>query len=558
MPTPTPAPAPQAQSHAPADELFGGGEVASPASAPPPGAAPPPPAAAEIALPSSGSSGKDLPTGEQRRIALIIGNSSYPMAPLKNAAADAELMRDTLSNLGFDVIAKTDVSQNEMRSAISDFGSRIKHGGVGLFYYAGHGLQIDGENYLIPVDARIENEGDVDTWGVNMETVLKQMGKAETHLNIVILDACRDNPFARGWRSVQKGLAELDAPTGTYVAYATAPGKTASDGDGGNGLYTQALSQAIRTPGLRLEDVFIATRRAVERRSGGLQTPWENGSLTGVFYFNGVGVPPPMAPLPLPMPERQVASAAPVVQEAAPSRELLELAVWSSVKNSTKKEDLDLYLGKFPKGTFAADARKRIAYLESPQALVDAMPLGVAMDIGGMPLLDSTVLHHFGEWTIVRGPGSRNVAVQAQGMSRTPVLNSPDDPENYYFYFGEGATTRAQLTMEDGDAEFQYQTADKNRALQGCKFSSRWSEIPPLKKLDNYKKTLAKARTVDVQDGFSVRVVTSEDEDQSVVLKREGEVLRVALADFTVSLDAGKPDVLVEDRRKKGGSCRYP
>jgi len=224
---------------------------------------------------------------EVPRTALVIGNASYNSSPLRNPVNDASNMAEALRNLGFTVIHKQNAKQRDMEKAIRDFGKRLrKNGGVGLFYYAGHGMQVNGRNYLIPVDAEIETESDVKYEAVDAGRVLGKMEDADNNLNIVILDACRDNPFAKSFRSGNKGLAKMDAPTGSIVAYATAPGSVAADGMSRNGLYTSMLLKHITTPGLRIEEFFKIVRIDVMNDSNKKQVPWESSSLTGDFYFN--------------------------------------------------------------------------------------------------------------------------------------------------------------------------------------------------------------------------------------------------------------------------------
>jgi Caspase domain len=226
-------------------------------------------------------------SNSERRVALVIGNSRYEAAPLRNPVNDANLMTATLRELGFDVISRTDVNLREMQLAVREFSRKIQNGSVGLFYYAGHGMQSAGRNFLIPVGAQIEVEGDVVLEGLDLNSVLEQMGMAQNRLNIVILDACRNNPFTRSFRSASQGLAQVNAPAGTFIAYATAPGQTASDGKGQNGLYTQELIANLRSPGLPIEEVFKRVRVQVKQKSSGVQIPWDASSLEGAFYFVG-------------------------------------------------------------------------------------------------------------------------------------------------------------------------------------------------------------------------------------------------------------------------------
>ncbi|MCE9568394.1 MAG: caspase family protein [Rhodocyclales bacterium] len=220
----------------------------------------------------------------EQKIALVIGNAAYPTSRLRNPVNDAKAMADKLRALGFEVILRTDSNLREMTRSFSQFGQKLTPGGVSLFYYAGHGMQVRGKNYLIPVDAEIENETSVTSEAVDVDQLLNQLGPAR--LSMVILDACRNNPFERRFRTAfSGGLAQIDAPTGTLLAYATAPGKLAADGTGANGLYTAALLDALDIPGLAVEDVFKQVRISVVKSSDGLQTPWESSSLTGEFYF---------------------------------------------------------------------------------------------------------------------------------------------------------------------------------------------------------------------------------------------------------------------------------
>lgn len=232
---------------------------------------------------------KSMDAGNMRteqRTALIIGNSAYESAPLRNPVNDARAMAKVLSDLGFSVTEKENLDQKEMKRTIQAFGQTLLKGGVGLFYYAGHGMQVNGRNYLIPVGARIEHEKHVEYEGVDAGSVLSEMEFARNRLNIMILDACRDNPFARSFRSSGgQGLASVSAPTGTLIAYATAPGSVANDGQDMNGIYTGALIKAIQSPGLRIEDVFKQVRSAVRESTQGKQVPWESSSLEGDFYF---------------------------------------------------------------------------------------------------------------------------------------------------------------------------------------------------------------------------------------------------------------------------------
>lgn len=229
---------------------------------------------------------KALPIQPDKRTALVIGNATYAAGSLKNPANDAAAMAKTLTSLSFDVTLRQNLDQKQMKREIEAFGQKLKErGGVGLFYFAGHGVQLNGHNYLIPVEASIQNESQVEYEAVDMGEVLSQMDWAKNRMNIVIIDACRDNPFSRIFRSLSLGLASVLAPTGTLIAYSTAPGSVANDGTGENGIYTGELIKAMVQPGLQLEDVFKRVRLAVSEATGGKQVPWESSSLIGDFYF---------------------------------------------------------------------------------------------------------------------------------------------------------------------------------------------------------------------------------------------------------------------------------
>ena len=220
------------------------------------------------------------------RLALVIGNGAYQTAPLKNPINDAEDMATSLKKLGFKVILKKDADQRTMEDTIRYFGRQLRGGDVGLFYFAGHGIQVEGRNYLMPIDAKIESESDVKYEAVNAGRILGKMEDAENRLNIVILDACRNNPYARAFRSDQSGLARMDAPTGSLVAYSTAPGEVAADGPERNGIFTKHLIQHMMTPNLSIEHVLKRVRIDVARQTNGRQIPWESSSLMGDFSFN--------------------------------------------------------------------------------------------------------------------------------------------------------------------------------------------------------------------------------------------------------------------------------
>ena len=224
---------------------------------------------------------------QERRLALVIGNSNYARRALTNPVNDAESIEKTLKGIGFEVLRFENMGQKEMTRMIDDFGNRLKNYDIGLFFYAGHGLQSKGFNYLVPVDAVLTTESDVEYNCVRADRVLGKMEDAKNKINIVILDACRDNPFERSWTRTARGqgLATMTAPVGSVIAFATSPGNTASDGTGENGLYTSGLLTYISEPGITAIQMFQKVTAYVFKKSDSQQLPWVSTSLTGDFYL---------------------------------------------------------------------------------------------------------------------------------------------------------------------------------------------------------------------------------------------------------------------------------
>lgn len=226
---------------------------------------------------------------KQVMLALVVGCADYTFGGvLLNPTNDADSMSSKLISLGFDVITVRNPTQKELKMSMDDFGEKLKNYEVGLFYFAGHGVQVKGFNYLIPIDANIKSEKMVEYDCVEASRVLGYMEESKSHINIVILDACRDNPFERNWgRGIgQRGLTTMNAPKGSLIAYSTSPGKTASDGDGENGLYTHSLLEHIGSKQTTIMSMFQKVRIDVINKSSNEQIPWESTSLTADFYFN--------------------------------------------------------------------------------------------------------------------------------------------------------------------------------------------------------------------------------------------------------------------------------
>jgi len=231
-----------------------------------------------------------------KRVALVIGVGDYDKQPLANPVRDATAMAAMLKELGFEVVVETNPDRTKILAKLDEFQGRLRGAGVGLFYFAGHGIQMDGENFLLPRKADMESEIQVKHNTIRLAGVLDTFDKAGTPTRIVILDACRNNPFQRT-RGGSGGLAVTQAAGGTLIAYSTSPGRVAKDGDpGGNGVYTKHLLKALRVPGLRVEDVFRQTRAGVAQETEGAQVPWENTSLTEAVVLRA-GPAPERAPV---------------------------------------------------------------------------------------------------------------------------------------------------------------------------------------------------------------------------------------------------------------------
>ncbi|MES1151371.1 MAG: caspase family protein [Dongia sp.] len=304
------------------------------------------------------------PASAEPRVALVIGNSHYggDLGLLPNPVNDAKLIAQTLRKVGFDVIEVEDADQQAMKKAIVDFGDTLSGAGAGatgLFFYAGHGIQSGGDNYLIPVHAALRKLSDVDVEAVPVDLVLKQMDFAQSAVNIVILDACRNNPLADSGRGITRGLAEIKTkPIGSFISYSTAPGEVAVDGNGVNSPYSAALAQAMLQPGLDLAEVFRKVRKDVLKATNQKQVPWDSWSLTDPYYFVPASAAPPLA------------SGATVNQpESAPQQvagvdpKQLDLTYWTSVQNSTDPADFQAYLDQFPNGVYAKLAANRLKAL---------------------------------------------------------------------------------------------------------------------------------------------------------------------------------------------------
>jgi uncharacterized caspase-like protein len=292
-------------------------------------------------------------------VALVVGNSKYTnISALRNPAGDARLIADTLRGLGFTLVgggAQVDLDKAALDRAVQNFGAQVSNADVALFYYAGHGIQLHGTNYLVPVDANVAREADADFQMLNVNLVLQQLDPADGpggRLNVVILDACRNNPFGRGLRSADRGLSLMQAPGGTVISFATQPGAAAQDGDGDHSPFAAALADSIRRPGLGLFDMFNEIGLSVQKATGGTQRPWVSSSpVAGQFYFAG---------LPSPGGARPAAAPPPVTDPCAAAVEH-----WRSAEAIGSEAALQDHLARFPNCVFASLAREKLEKLKA-------------------------------------------------------------------------------------------------------------------------------------------------------------------------------------------------
>lgn len=306
----------------------------------------------------------------EKRVALVIGNDRYQDVPrLEKAANDARAVGQQLQKVGFEVLSYSNLTRREMNQAIGQFVDKVAGGGVGIFFYAGHGVQAGGSNFLLPVDIKVKNEQDLVDEAVDMQRVLERLADAKAKLSLLVIDACRDNPFKKAYgRSIgaTRGLAIPQAPSGTLVVYSAGIGQQAldklSDSDNNpNGLFTREFLPLIAMPGLRLDETVRKLRSSVISKAksvGHDQNPAIYDQTDGDFYFISGPVTVNI----------QNAPAVPVIAAPALSREAVELEFWSSIKASNDKADFEEYLRKYPNGSFAGIAKNRIKLLASASA----------------------------------------------------------------------------------------------------------------------------------------------------------------------------------------------
>jgi hypothetical protein len=298
-----------------------------------------------------------------KRVAFVVGNGAYKnVAPLPNPAVDAKSMAKVLRSVGFDVVEGTNLTRDKMTEKLLDFGKRAEGADVALFFYAGHGIAVNGTNYLLPVDADLKSEMDVKLGAaINVDLTLEQT-MSDAKVKLVFLDACRDNPFADKIRNakatrsvaVHSGLAEMKSGEGTLIAFATGPGQTALDGEvGTNSPFTRALVANIAAPGVEIQQAMTKVRAQVNEETNKNQLPWGHTNLIGTVYLNPMGVPP--------------AGSTDVQNAPAPTGPVseVEMEFWRSVKDSNKPDELNAYLTSYPNGRFKTLALTRIAALQN-------------------------------------------------------------------------------------------------------------------------------------------------------------------------------------------------
>jgi hypothetical protein len=312
------------------------------------------------------------PAMAERRLALVVGNSDYRNTPsLENPKNDARAMATALTRLGFDVIRGIDLTSVEMRRTVRKFAGALQSADIALFYYAGHGLQVKGQNYLVPIDAKMRSTLDLEFEATNLQVVIDLMER-EAKTNFVFLDACRDNPLARTLArslgasrstTIGQGLARINSGVGTLIAYSTEPGNVALDGDGEHSPFTEALLRHIETPGLEVGQMLRRVRSSVLKQTRGKQVPWDHSSLVGDFYFG-----PPKKVAAIQLKTQKGSGAAPFDPRQ------IELSIWDSIKDSRNPIDFQDYLKQFPKGTFAPWARTRLSELKRGPTLTKRSP----------------------------------------------------------------------------------------------------------------------------------------------------------------------------------------
>ena len=383
------------------------------------------------------------------RIALIIGNSAYPGdMKLANPSNDAKDMAATLRNMGFGVIEVIDSDRAKMLEAIERAGKNLSgKQGIGMLFYAGHGLQLDWRNYMVPVDAKLNSAADVPKQTVDIETVMTAFKSAGNRMNIVVLDACRDDPFANGKTSSGKGLAPLDAPTGTFLAYATAPGNVAADGTGKNGLYTGFLLQELQKPNASIENVFKRVRFAVRKASDGAQIPWETTSLEDDFVFNS-----------------GIKKVVKLTEDQKEKQFDIEKADWDKIKDSKSAEPFYAFVQKYPTGMLTTSAQSAIERF-------NAAKTASYVDKSGTEVRSSSVfnLRAGDEFEFIRRDD------YTKNETNRPKFRVLRVAEGMVYFTGGGVSTVNGESVIDIGTNHTYDPPRANLPVDGLVLGKKWS-----------------------------------------------------------------------------------
>ena len=351
-----------------------------------------------------------MPASAAQRVALVIGNGAYEYTdPLRNPVNDAADVAAVLKGLGFTVIEGRDLDRGAFGEKLREFARAARGAEAALFFYAGHGLQVNGENYLLPIDARLREDIDLDFEALELRAVLRQM---RSRTNLVFLDACRDNPLAQDLArsmgasrsaAIGRGLGRVDAASSTLIAYATQPGNVAADGTGRNSPFTTALLEHIAVPGRSVNDLLTAVTDEVATATAGRQQPWTHSSLRKPFYFKSPDAKPEPAP-----PEASGQPSNRRTAEQLAAKRLTaeeELLFWKTVRDSASAANVRAYLDRYPEGAYAVLARNLLEQLENGTLTVETVPLGAQVRISGKDYRDSMRLKN----------GDYEVFIEAEG-----------------------------------------------------------------------------------------------------------------------------------------------
>ena len=410
------------------------------------------------------------PDAAAKRIALVVGNAAYQnLSPLRNTSNDAAAMAASLRQVGFEVTTLLDADLRSMKRAFLEFGRAMRGEVEATFiFYAGHGVQVGGENFLMPVDANVRSEDEVALEGINANDFLQVLNGSRGSVNIVVLDACRNNPFPAGFRSTAAGLAPVLAPRGTFIGYSTAPGAVASDGAGSNSDYTAALAETIRLPGLEIAQVFRKVRERVLKVTGDQQTPWESSSIIGEFYFT----PPTMAASPT---------------DAAMAPYLEAAAQWKELERSSDVAGLEAFATLYGDSLFGAAARARLTELRGREFTPMISPLNdqTPKDFAALPekhprnelqtdagandetasgaLNAARSINSARGWQLFLfnyGLEGRNAELAAEAMRKLDATSAQAFPAGIERSLGLSADTRATIQSQLASLGFDVQSVD--------------------------------------------------------------------------------------------------